>query len=108
MIEASDDATTRNPQQIGALPDFMIIGAQKAGTTSLFRYLIQHPQIVCPLWKEIHYFDVRFHRPVEWYRAFFPVLAADVEPANLDKRAITGEATPSYRYHPRFQCARRA
>lgn len=45
-------------------PSFLIIGAQKAGTTALFEYLAQHPRIVRPSEKEI-----RFFTP-EWYVAW--------------------------------------
>jgi hypothetical protein len=44
------------------LPDFLGIGAQKAGTTWLARNLAAHPQIWMPPIKEIHYFD----RPPDW------------------------------------------
>ena len=74
-------------------PDFVIIGAQKAGTTSLFQYLGHHPQVRPPIRKEIHYFDLNFHRGSLWYRAHFP----------LEKEmgsTLTGEASPYYLYHP--------
>jgi hypothetical protein len=38
-------------------PDFLIIGAQKAGTTWLHRNIQTHPQIWMPKEKELHYFD---------------------------------------------------
>jgi hypothetical protein len=75
----------RKPQ--GSLPDFMIIGAPKCGTTSLFHYLCGHPDIAAPTRKEIHYFDDRFSRGLAWYRRHFPVVG---------KPQITGEATTSY------------
>lgn len=82
-------------------PDFLIIGAQKAGTTSCFEYLIQHPGVAPPLKKEIHFFDVpeRFRRGAGWYRAFFPVLAE--RHRGSTSRRITGEASPYYLFHPR-------
>ncbi|MFN9173847.1 MAG: hypothetical protein ACK58N_04855, partial [Synechocystis sp.] len=55
------------------LPNFMIIGAQKAGTTALNKYLSQHPQIfMCPL-KEPQFFstDVIYERGLDWYRGLF-------------------------------------
>lgn len=56
------------------LPDFLVIGAQRAGTTSLFRALMQHPQIRRPnLHKGVNYFDLNFDRGERWYRAHFPV-----------------------------------
>lgn len=75
-------------------PSFLIIGAQKAGTTSLFRYLARHPQIVAPIAKEIRYFDWYWSRPLDWYWAHFP-LQSEMGPAG-----ITGEASPDYLGHP--------
>ena len=56
------------------LPDFLIVGAMKSGTTSLFSYLVQHPGIVPPRVKEVHFFDIprNFRRGEAWYRAHFP------------------------------------
>src|ERR687897_443907 len=54
------------------LPSVLIIGAQKGGTTSLFNYLIQHPGVLPPLGKEIHYFDLHYAAGPDWYRARFP------------------------------------
>jgi len=81
-----------------AEPAFVILGAQRSGTSSLYRYLCSHPGIVPALRKEIHFFDDNFHRGVAWYRAHFPAAAslrrADGAPA------ITGEGSPYYLFHP--------
>ena len=37
-------------------PDFFVVGAAKSGTTSLYRYLVQHPAIFMPKIKEPHFF----------------------------------------------------
>lgn len=70
------------------LPNFLIIGAQKAGTTWLLRQLRQHPDIYMPP-EELHYFDKRhnYEKGLSWYRSFFE----DV----TDETAI-GEKTPDY------------
>lgn len=49
--------------------DFLIIGAQKSGTTSLFKYLTRHPQIYMPPEKEVEFFheDKKFAKGKEWY-----------------------------------------
>ncbi|MBT8399711.1 MAG: sulfotransferase domain-containing protein [Rhodothermia bacterium] len=84
-----------------ALPDFIIAGVMKGGTTSLFDYLGQHPQVVIPQIKEIHYFDLNFHRGEEWYRSHFPPrLGLRLRGIRLRKRVITGEASPYYTFHP--------
>ena len=75
------------------LPDFLILGAQKAGTTALYSYLRKHPSITGPSWKEVSYFDRHFARGAAWYRGNFP--------NNLRTRgALVGEASPSYLFHP--------
>lgn len=56
-----------------ALPDFLIIGAQKCGTSSLHAQLALHPEVRAPLTKEVHYFDIKYHRGPQWYRAHFPI-----------------------------------
>jgi hypothetical protein len=75
--------------------DFIIIGAQKAGTTSLFRYLEPHPQIYMPPGKEAPYFssDETFSRGWEWYlREYFGDAPVD---------RLWGKATPDYMAEPR-------
>lgn len=70
--------------------DFIIIGAQKAGTTSLFKYMAPHPQIYMPPEKECPYFndDERISRGWEWYvREFFDEAPEDT---------LWGKATPHY------------
>jgi hypothetical protein len=78
-----------------ALPDFLIIGAQKCGTTSLYRLLVGHPYVEPAATKELHFFDNQFDKGVEWYRRCFP------RPIWKDgRRTVTGEATPAYLSHP--------
>lgn len=77
-----------------ALPHFIIVGAQKAGTSSLYAYLRQHPQIAPAVTKEVHFFDIQFARGMAWYRAHFPLRV------RLGRNRITGEATPYYLFHP--------
>ena len=51
------------------LPDFLVVGGQRCGTTSLFRALMAHPDIAGHMHKGVNYFDVNYHRGEEWYRA---------------------------------------
>jgi hypothetical protein len=85
-------------ERVGRLPDFLIIGAQKCGTSSLFRYLGESPHVELPTAKEVHFFDVQFDRGPDWYRAQFPAPAS----AGVVRRrsTITGEASPYYLFHP--------
>ncbi len=75
------------------MPDFLIIGTQKGGTTSLYNYLIQHPQVLPAAQKEVHFFDFNFHQSIDWYREQFP-------PQSPEKPMLTGEASPYYLFHP--------
>jgi hypothetical protein len=85
------------------LPDFLIVGAQRSGTTYLYDSLSRHPDIAPALTKEVHFFDVWFGRGLAWYRSFFPMhLARQVRRRPL----LTGEASPYYLFHP--HAARRA
>jgi hypothetical protein len=75
-----------------ALPSYLIIGAQRSGTTTLHALLARHPQIVWPLRKEVRYFDRR-HLPGSLvYRAYFPLRS------ELGDGQITGEATATLLY----------
>lgn len=79
------------------LPDFLIIGAPKCGTTSLYGYLVQHPSVLPAMCKEVRFFDQFSHKPLGWYRGHFPTRWA-VRRAEKDVggRVLTGEATPTY------------
>lgn len=76
------------------LPSLLIIGAQKSGTTSLFSYLVQHPDVLASLRKEVHYFDFNYDRGVTWYRAHFPYAH------QLRNGTLTLDASPYYLAHP--------
>lgn len=88
-------------RSLRTLPDFLIIGAQKSGTTSLYHYLVQHDQILPAKTKEIHYFDRHYHRPLAWYRASFPLRARTrIQRLRNGGPVLTGEATPDYLFDP--------
>lgn len=76
-------------------PSFIIIGAQRGGTTSLYNYLCEHPHILPAREKEIHFFDKAYVRGLAYYRAYFPSRLT-----HIGSCAITGEATPYYFFHP--------
>src|SRR6476469_7648697 len=71
------------------VPNFIIIGCQRCGTTSLYTYLAQHPQILTPIKKEMDFFSWHFDRGIDWYLAHFP-------PMPPGEQFVTGEASPSY------------
>lgn len=76
------------------LPDFLVIGVMKGGTTSMFQYLAAHPQVRPPFRKEIKFFDIHYTKGLNWYRAHFPLQF------KMEDGAVTGEATPYYIFHP--------
>ncbi|MDY7002794.1 MAG: sulfotransferase [Cyanobacteriota bacterium] len=67
----------------------MIIGQVKCGTSSLYSYLTQHPQILPAIKKEIHFWNNNFNKGINWYLAHFPSI-------DSGQNLITGEATPNY------------
>lgn len=78
------------------VPDMIVIGGQRCGTTSLFRALEQHRHIVRPTFnKGINYFDINYNRGSRWYRGHFPVATAKNAP-----RTVTFEASGYYLFHP--------
>lgn len=83
------------------LPDFIIIGAQKGGTTSLYAYLCEHPQVLPAFSKEVHYFDYNFHKGLPWYYSNFPLsLRLHALESWQHHKLVTGEASPYYLFHP--------
>lgn len=83
------------------LPDFLIIGGQRCGTSSLYYYLTEHPGVVSASTKEIHFFDDFYSKGLDWYRAQFPTVAYKqyIERAR-GRHFLTGEASPYYLFHP--------
>ncbi len=98
----------RNPGRGHLLPDFLVIGAAKSGTTSLYDCLTDHPFVVpCVAedshfgnTKEVRFFDYEFYRGLDWYRSHFPL---DRERAEFTRKHgrpfLTGEASPTYISH---------
>lgn len=72
------------------LPDFICVGAQKSGTTTLHVLLNKHPKIFLPTQKELHYFDINYNKGDQWYGNHFSLAKKD---------QICGEITPFYLFH---------
>ena len=83
-------------------PDFLIVGGQRCGTTSLYRYLVQHPSVLFPrLTKGTHWLDEEYHRPEAWYRSNFPLEKVRRQREQETGGAVlVGEACPYYLFHP--------
>ena len=73
------------------LPDFLGLGTQKGGTTSLHQLLSAHPQVHLPAAKELHYFDLQPNQPPDWYAKQFE---------HSSPEQLCGEITPFYLFHP--------
>jgi hypothetical protein len=93
-------------------PDFLLIGAKRGGSTSLYHMLLRHPRIL-PLFpsgrfvlkttdtKGIHYFDSNYERGEAWYYSHFPTSLGRRRAAReAGGDIVVGEASPYYLFHP--------
>ena len=76
--------------RLRVLPDFLIIGVHKCGTTSLYDYLKQHPLVIQAFKKEIPFFGRFYLKGENWYRAHFPTIFEK----KMRPGSMTGEAYP--------------
>ena len=74
-------------------PDFIIAGASKSGTSSIYHYLSRHPQVLLSHKKEIDFYWKNYQRGTDWYLAHFPTITDRPD-------FLTGEATPNYLRFP--------
>jgi len=83
------------------LPSFLLVGAQRAGTTSLFRALSSHPLVHGANYhKGVNYFDVNYHRGLAWYQGHFPTGTRLERRAQEGRTPVTFEASGYYMFHP--------
>src|SRR3954452_23901221 len=78
----------------GALPNLIIIGGLKCGTTSIHHYLGLHPEVQMSKPKELNFFveELSWDLGLEWYKGRFD-----------DRFAVRGESSPHYTNQPRFK-----
>lgn len=69
------------------LPDYIIVGTMKGGTTILHDFICEHPNVVAAKQKEIHYFSLFYNKGESWYSDHF---------SEADSSVVTGEASPTY------------
>lgn len=86
-----DETWRRATAGLRPWPDYVIIGAMRCGTTSLYLWLCDHPDVAPSARLEVNYFDRRYHRGPKWYRSQFAVGR---------KGRITGESSPYMLLHP--------
>lgn len=84
-----DTSSTAQARDVGRLPDFLIIGAMKSGTSTLRANLDAHPDVFCA--REQHFFNLHYGKGTDWYRAKFAG-AGDVR--------LIGEKCPEYLHNP--------
>lgn len=83
------------------LPDFYIIGVVKGGTTSLYEYLIKHPQVSPPSGKEIDFYIQFYSRGINWYKTWFPnKIKKNLMNSLKHEPLLSCDATPRYIEHP--------
>lgn len=87
-------------------PDYLLIGTKRGGTTSMARWLLDHPDVrglypAVERRKGAYYFDVNYERGCEWYRSHFPIrLIHETRGRMRGRRQMIGDATPYYLHHP--------
>jgi hypothetical protein len=96
-VGARIDGVRPGRQRAGRLPNFIVIGAMKAGTTSLFHYLQVHPQAYLSPLKEVDFFveEKNWRRGLDWYRAQFDGAGPEV--------TAVGEASTLYTKFPEYE-----
>ncbi|WP_340539657.1 sulfotransferase family protein [Nocardioides sp. GXZ039] len=84
------------------LPTYFVVGAKRAGTTSLDEYIVDHPLVLRGLVeKGCRYYDVNYGRGPAWFRSHLPLVAdVDRRTRRLGGRPIVGESSPYYSFHP--------
>ena len=112
LARATARTTGRLTASARMTPSFLIVGAQRCGTTSMYKTLSQHPLVLpAVLHKGAHYFDTGYGHGPAWYRGHFPLRAsARLASARLasarrgspaaGRLPITGESSPYYMFHP--------
>ena len=84
------------------MPSFILAGAQRCGTTSLYRALLSHPAVLSAAYhKGVNYFDVNYDRGWDWYRGHFPLnLTGALRTRGTGESPVTFDASGYYMYHP--------
>ena len=83
------------------LPDYLIIGTQRGGTTSLYKYLTRHPSLAHALTKELRFFDLNYDKGMAWYRSRFPSRRyKQLVRRTRGVELVVGEGSPDYMFHP--------
>ena len=94
------------------MPDFMLVGTKRGGTTSFYYDILKEPQVVTLFpsakylpksneTKGVHFFDSNFGKGERWYRSFMPTRVSRRRAEKIvGKPVVVGEASPYYMFHP--------
>lgn len=81
---------------IRVLPDFLIIGAKRCGTTSLFTYLPEHPSIIESHHDNMGFFNDNYHLGVNWYKSFFTTISTKKRIEKEQGKCLSFDVTTRY------------
>ncbi|GAA5021890.1 hypothetical protein GCM10023258_11670 [Terrabacter aeriphilus] len=101
LSRATYSRVSQATRSLRALPDFIVIGGQRCGTTSLFKNIAEHPQVLRPgIEKGVDYYSLYPQRGIDWYRGNFPIRAlARLRTARHGEPQVF-EACTYYMFHP--------
>ncbi len=82
-------------------PSFLVIGGQRCGTTTIFKKLAEHPQVIRPpAEKGTDYYTLYYDHGFDWYRGHFPLTASSQMRGRGNGKAVAFEACTYYMFHP--------
>jgi len=81
------------------LPELIVIGVVRSGTTSLYHYLSQHPSIIKSAYDELGYFDSNYELGLNWYKSLFPSILKKNKILKKNGKFMTYDVTPFYIYN---------
>src|SRR3954463_12953046 len=91
----------RATRRLRTEPTFLLLGAQRSGTTFLYESLLAQKAVMGAREKEVHFFDLMYYRGPGWYRSHFPASAAVWSRSAMSGSPVAvGEASPYYLFHP--------
>jgi hypothetical protein len=85
---------------IRVMPDFLIIGGNRCGTTTLYRHLCEHPCVAPSFRSEVLFFDLNFAKGMTWYKTHFVTVMRKYLTKRCNNHFLTGEGTTYYIFHP--------
>jgi hypothetical protein len=86
---------------VRVMPDFLFIGGNRCGTTTLYRNLCDHPCVAPSVRSEVLFFDLKFANGLLWYKTHFPTFVYKNLTKLHRRHFLTGEGTTYYIFHPR-------